>query len=257
MGRTWVVIQYDNREIKEENQKLIDLNKAYCSKHGYDHIMETKLYDMPPWWIKIKLVKDILNTHRYEGALWLDTDAVIHNQDKAIDSLILEDKSIYYSGDAPLWNAEFNAGVWLVKDDIRGNEIMEKWMNSYNPKDWSKKDNKWVSSKEWAGPTYEQGAFIKYVKPHFEKYIHVYPWQVFQSYEASDNTFAMHFASNLSDDYLPGYNLKIHYKKHHFTYILIVLLLLFIIICFIFLYYVSPEWLAVVKNYIRKTWIKL
>jgi hypothetical protein len=204
---------------------------------------------MPPWWIKIKLVKDILDTHRYTGALWLDTDAVIHNQDKTMDSLVIDGKSIYYSSDAPFWDAEFNAGVWLIKDDLKGNEIMEKWISSYFPKDWSKKDDKWVSSGDWAGSTYEQGAFIKYVKPEFEKYIHVYPWQVFQSYEVTDDTFAMHFASNLSENYLPGYNSSIYYKNL-FNNLLILLLL--IITCLLIIYFVSPVWFSNIQKYYRK-----
>jgi hypothetical protein len=32
---------------------------------------------LPPWWIKVKLVQELL--HSYKGILWLDVDAVIND----------------------------------------------------------------------------------------------------------------------------------------------------------------------------------
>jgi hypothetical protein len=239
MEKQWVIVQYDNRVIKDTDLKLIDINKNYCLKHGYKHILETKPYYMPPWWIKVKLVKDILSTNNYKGALWLDTDAVIHNQEMCLDNLIKKDKSMYYSGDPPFWDAEFNAGVWLIKNDIYGKEILEKWINSYSPKDWAIENNKWITSGEWAGSTYEQGAFLKYVKPNFEQYVYIYPWQVFQSYEPDVNTFTLHFAGDLYDKYLPAYINQIYYR-YIFGKILLCLLIIMFCTTIINIYLLYP-----------------
>jgi hypothetical protein len=185
---------------------LVERNKVYCSKYGYTHIFETKKYDLPPWWIKVKLVQETMKTNKYKGVLWLDTDAVVHNQDKSLDSIILNDLSFYYCTDAPVWKSEFNAGVWLVLNNIHGNDIIDTWMNSYSSSDWTESDGKWKSSGEWAGSTYEQGAFIKYVIPKYNTYMYKYPWRFFQSYEPSSGTFTLHFAGEFSDTTLPVYN---------------------------------------------------
>lgn len=205
MDKPWIIVQYDNRVIEEKYLKLIDINKKYCLKYGYDYILETKEYDIPPWWVKVRLVKDLLETNKYKGALWLDTDAVIHNHDMPLDSLLIEGKSMYYSPDCPRWDGKLNAGVWLIINDTKGNEIIEKWMNSYSSGDWKKTDNKWSSLGSWAGSTYEQGAFLEFVQPHFKENIQLYPWKVLQSYEFDIHTFTMHFAGELSDEYLPTY----------------------------------------------------
>jgi len=228
MDKPWIIVQYDNREVKTEYKILIQQNKAYCAKYGYAHIFETKPYDLPPYWIKVRLIKDLLDTNNYKGAMWLDTDAVIHNHSMSIDDLLLKDKSMYYCRDCPKWNQDFNAGVWIILNDKHGKEILDKWMNSYSEKDWTKENNKWTSSGTWAGTTYEQGAFTQYVRPQFEQYTHMYPWQHLQSYEVSPHTFAMHFAGELSDTYLPWYIFWL-YVKSEFIYV--ILLCVVIILC--------------------------
>jgi hypothetical protein len=229
MEKPWIIVQYDNRIIKDEYKSLISQNKAYCKKYGYDHILETKPYDLPPYWIKVRLVKDLLATNKYKGALWLDTDAVIHDHTLSIDELLIEGKSMYYCPDCPRWDQKFNAGVWIIKHDRHGQEILDKWMNSYNPTDWTKNGTKWTTSGTWAGSTYEQGAFTHYIYPQVEQHVHVYPWQILQSYEPGPNTFAMHFAGELTDIYLPKY-------KPRYTWMFILSILFFVFFCSMILY---------------------
>lgn len=251
MEKPWIIVQYDNRTIEKDFLTFIEINKKYCNKYGYEHILETKPYNLPPWWIKVALVKDRLDTNRYKGALWLDTDAVIHNADRSLDSLLQKDKSFYYCTSAPVWVDQFNAGVWLIKHDTRGMELMEKWIHAYSPNDWTKKDGKWTTPGEWSGPTYEQGALVKYVFPEFESSIHKYPWQVFQSNEPNPLAFTMHFAEKLKMSHMPQYMNQLYTN-------LWMSILYYLIVCsciVAMIYMVRPKWFQSIRSiWNRKRW---
>jgi hypothetical protein len=199
---SWAIVQYDNRPLDDASKALLALNKKYCDTHGYTHIFETKTYDLPPYWIKVKLVQEHL--HAYKGIMWLDTDAVVHDQSTPLDAM-LNGKTMYYAPDCPRWHSKFNAGVWLIQNTVHGHSIMNSWMNSYSPYDWKMENGKWTTSGPFAGPTYEQGAFEKYIKPRFENHMHVFPWPILQSYEVCPETFTMHFAGDYTDTHLPIY----------------------------------------------------
>ena len=200
---TWAIVQYDNRPLNEKYIKLMERNKQYCKKHGYDHIFVSQEYELPPYWRKVKLVQETLPN--YTGVLWLDTDATVYNIDKPLDSFQKAGKSFYYSPDGPLWSSEMNAGVWLIINDETGRGIMDKWFSSYSSNDWVREGTKWTSKGDWAGSTYEQGAFVKLVKAVYVSALEIHPWQTFQSFEASPEAFTFHFAGELEDKYLPTF----------------------------------------------------
>jgi hypothetical protein len=202
---TWAIVQYDDRPLDDDTKKLVARNKRYCEKHGYTYIFEMKKYDLPPWWRKVKLVQEVMQTNKFKGVLWLDTDAVVYNHEKTLDEVVKPHKSFYYSADSPQWKSTFNAGVWLVLNDNNGNRIINSWKNLYSPTDWSEENGKWTSSGVWAGPTYEQGAFITHIQVPFAPYLHKYHWHFFQSYTVHPDTFTMHFAGELSDMYLKDF----------------------------------------------------
>jgi hypothetical protein len=201
----WALVQYDNRVLDSQLRRLVKRNRSYCLKHGYEYIFEKKSYDLPPWWRKVEIVRTLLESGKYEGVMWLDTDAAVHDCNSRIEDFLIEGKSFYYSSDPPIWDSEFNAGVWIVVNDPKGRAIMKKWMASYSPKDWTKKGNKWETSGGWAGSTYEQGSFKKYIRPKFKKFIHKFPWELIQSHNPNSNTFIVHFSGDYSKTHLPKY----------------------------------------------------
>jgi len=206
MSPPWAMVQYDDRILDPEIQIFVARNKEYCDKHGYTYIFEKKKYDTPPHWIKVKLVQELLRTNKYKGIIWIDTDAVVHNLDKSLDDLLVDEKSFYHSLEADVYGTPFNAGVWMVLNNKMGNEIMDKWMDVYPTSNWSHKNGKWVTGGAWAGVKYEQGGFVEYVKPLYPEHIHVYDWRVFQSYDPHETTFTMHFSGPLKagvHKYLP------------------------------------------------------
>jgi len=239
---SWAIVQYDNRELDEHSKIILEKNKLYCKKHGYTHIFETKHYDLPPWWIKVFLVKQIIETKKYKGVLWLDTDAVIHRHDISLDDFLIDGVSFYYSSDIPLWHVitstdgVFNAGVWLVVNDTNGRQILETWSLSYNSSDWNKNGDKWTTKGKWAGDTYEQGALIKYVIPKFHDTMREYPWQVFQSFRPGPNTFVLHFSGDMSDTLLPIYNNMYALINIYDSYKYFIIAFFTLLICGIFAY---------------------
>jgi hypothetical protein len=76
----------------------MQMNRTYAERHGYDFIFRTSLPQFddshPPYWAKIKMVRDALNARRdgqyqYECVLWLDTDACVppNNHHRPLRSL--------------------------------------------------------------------------------------------------------------------------------------------------------------------------
>ena len=93
INNKYLVIQFDNRleffETSDLN-KLTSLNKEYCRKHDLDYTLYASYNNnnLPVYWIKVKIIRDILNTeNQYDAIIWLDTDAVF-SMDKDICTLI-------------------------------------------------------------------------------------------------------------------------------------------------------------------------
>jgi len=211
-GTKYCLVQYDNREISENHKKFKERNKEYCKKHGYAYMFfNHKDQTVPVYWMKVKLVNEVVNTNKYEGVLWIDTDAVIKDLDRTLDSFGNSNTSIVicedfhpevnngktYPGTYP-----FNAGVWIAKNNDIGKDIMNKWLELYNPDHW-KSNNKGnlKSNTQFSGPAYEQGSFVDIILPKYKDNILVLPWYVFNALDAKRNseTFILHFCSNKVD----------------------------------------------------------
>jgi hypothetical protein len=205
------VIQYDDRsdEALGDQARLISINKRMCVSDGASYTLHRNSpHNLPPYWQKVQLTSDALRTGACDEVLYLDTDAVLrHPPSKVVAEL--DDKSFLMSGDMPPWEADFNAGVWAVRNDDAGNRIIQDWLNKYDPTSWSVEDKVWkcqtkncdalgckTQECEWAGPEYEQGSMSSVIQSnegHFKKI----GWDQLQhhcSSEIGDNTLACHFA---------------------------------------------------------------
>ena len=194
----WLVYQYDDRELSDIDLKFMDFVKKYCEKHQYIYKFEsTPVPDLPPYWVKVKKVKELLDSNQYQGILWLDTDALIVDSERTLSSFFINASiSMIVSRDSVAFShGPFNAGVWIVKNDAHGRDIMSDWMNLYNPNDWTKENGKWTSSGAWSGDTYEQGSFVKHILPKHDNHIHFVNWDVFQDILPNPDAFTLHFAA--------------------------------------------------------------
>jgi hypothetical protein len=206
MSNHWAVIQYDNRPLPHNFIKIQNQNREYCRKHGYTYIFSMKNYDMPPYWGKIKMAKDVMDKNLYKGILWLDMDAVIHDMETPLDKFERPGKSFYYCSDAPKWTANFNAGVWLILSTQNGKDILQDWMDAYNPKDWWMDENgTWQTHGIWGGPTYEQGTFDTRILPKYSSTTEKLPWYTFQSDVPLQASFTLHFAGTEKDEKISNY----------------------------------------------------
>ncbi len=216
----WAIVQYDDRKLSKEYEKLVKLNEEYCKKHNYDHYLLISGYNhVPPYWAKIFACRDILNkkdknnNYIYDGILWLDTDAVVHNQNVLLHTV--SNKDFFCSPDPPLWNGKLNAGVFGLKNSTYGRKICDYWLELYDniKSEWRKENNKWISSGGWAGDTYEQGSFVDNILENnkYKNHIDILPYTRLQGIDVNkeQDVFVLHFSGSRNkelNDYLD--NLK-------------------------------------------------
>jgi hypothetical protein len=189
----YIVLQYDDRTIKTIYKPLIERNKKYCKMNGYQHTFVKSGYDhLPPYWRKVQLTIDTLkNNPSCKGVMWLDTDAAIADYKKTIEGYMKPEKSMYIARQS---NEPFNSGVWFVRNDAKGLEIMNSWLESYKETEWVKNSGSWQTSGPFGGVNYEQGSFIQRVYPRYISETEYYEWPVLQSQTiTSDEVFTVHF----------------------------------------------------------------
>ena len=206
--KRFLILQYDNRALNDNMLELTKINKSYCETHNYEYRFIDTSYDLPVYWIKVYLVNEILKTDKYDGVLWLDTDACIYNATIKLENLILENKSFYLSPDNKIWPAKFNAGVFMVLNTNTGKQMIEEWMKCYNEKDWTKdvNNNKFSTSGSWAGTVYEQGSFTNYILPKYNDEIKSFDGAYLQSFysdtlvDVDAKVFTLHFAGGFKKE---------------------------------------------------------
>jgi hypothetical protein len=217
---TWLIVQYDDRSLDKNTEILVKENKEYAQKHGYTYKFINSGYtDIPPYWRKVAIAKELLP--KYKGVLWLDTDAVIFDSSKSLESLTKSRHSMFVARDN--WRAKknhFNAGVWLIKNTPEMNTLMSDWKNLYNKDDWLKNSQgNWHTRGNWANITYEQGSFTQSILPKYKKYIKWLPCNILQGAIEDINTsrepFIIHFMATLKE-YIPTFvKIFISMPKYH------------------------------------------
>ncbi len=160
----FALIQYDDRST-DQFKNLIHENKEYAKSFDIDYIFFNKGYEQyPPYWRKVFLVEELLNT--YEAVLWVDTDALIvgkfHFKDlfRGGHFVLSPNPPMFDHQSLSMFSAPFCAGVWAVKNSPEGKFIMNTWTRSYNSDHWKIEDSKWIHKTGiYGGIAYEQGAF--------------------------------------------------------------------------------------------------
>lgn len=160
--------------------------------------------------------------------MWLDTDATITNTPTYIKHYLDyrfaadDDRGIVVAGDkGDHPHAVFNAGVFVVKNNLAGRSIVEEWSRNgweFSEKYWTKQDGKWECSDEWAGSAYEQGFFrdqyMNLDTPDNDKRVDSVSWCVLQRQNSNeeqsvcrhqDVSVAVHFAGKESKGAIPEF----------------------------------------------------
>jgi len=195
------IVQYDNRNDQDLGamRDLIEINAKYARKHGYEHSFCNEGYvDYPPYWAKIFVVLDAINKG-FDIVLWLDSDAVVHDFDRTIESFFKNDEIFVYSSDCGVWPEFFNAGIFFVKKEAK--YIIEEWGSLYNASMWVKELEYWRHCVgRWAGEAFEQGTFTENIVPKYEKVLKKIDWRIIQSPYPIQESFIVHFAGRFREN---------------------------------------------------------
>jgi hypothetical protein len=191
------IVQFDNRPVQALGAMpaLIQRNSAYAARHGYEyHFINQVHYDLPVYWQKPLLIRRALEAG-YDLVAWLDTDAVVHDLDRRIEDLFAGPEIMVAAGDNPFWDSPFNAGVFFVKA-AGGAALMDRWSALFAGTGWSRTETAWVCMEDWAGPSFEQGAFTLHLLDGLigSGELRLADWRTLQSPFPVPDAFTLHFA---------------------------------------------------------------
>ncbi len=202
---------------KDSLCRLIQRNREYCRKHGYEHrFFHKNRYSkiLPPYWNKVFLLRDLMeekdqdSKYKYTHVWWMDSDAVVDHMEMKIDEIFekrcTKEQFMMYAPDPPQWPSTFMAGVFIFKNSPEARTFVDEWIDKYRPNMWrapeeeEEENDKWTCGTEWAGPDYEQGSGAQLIKKYGSKYTHMIPWHFFHSLTwknvVSPDIFSCHFA---------------------------------------------------------------
>lgn len=175
-----LIVQYENR-YTDYTERLMARNRAYCNRHGYRYIRPTDSFNISPYWIKVALIKQCIESSDAKYIVWLDSDAVVAQQAVRIEDLFtIKDFLISYDySDFQEGKYVANAGVFMIRVNERTKGLVNAWWNCYNPARWIKEGEKWKTTGKWAGPDYEQGSFNTIILPKFNDIVKVFNYDMF------------------------------------------------------------------------------
>lgn len=128
-------------EITNYSQYTIEVNKNWCKEHNYDFYVftETSLPDLPINFSKIEYAKKLIESNKYQYIMYIDSDAMIIRKDYDVRHLIKKYmsglESIMFGEDCFGPNdcskpGKINSGVFIVKSNSIGKNILESWLNA-------------------------------------------------------------------------------------------------------------------------------
>jgi hypothetical protein len=197
-----IVVQYETRR-DTALRLLMKYTQDYCLQHGYMYYCPDKAFDLPTYWIKVKLIQELFQTVPVGTDLivaWVDSDAVFVRPEVRIQDILGGAQSDFVSSLDPGSTTIMNAGVFFIRRTERTRKIVDEWMDGYVPSRWSKSvdengEMKWKTVGKWAGPDYEQGSFNDRILPKYRQEIVLLPEKVLACYEPfyEPETVVCHF----------------------------------------------------------------
>ena len=203
-----LVLQLEDRTNNNLNI-FMNENKQICINNNIKYIfLEKSSFNVPAYWGKIFEIDKLMDEYPdIEYFMWLDSDAFFINFDNNKFQNFLkkyESYSMIITNDMPPFDAEFNAGSFIIKNNKYGHDIIKEWTSFYNPNKWEYKDLTWRTESAWAGEEYEQGSFIKYIlhNPKFNTHIINLPYYYLNNNNCENNidTITTHLAGIHKED---------------------------------------------------------
>lgn len=203
-----LLLQIEDRNV-DILQTFMDENKKVCNENNIKYVFLKNARDaIPPYWGKVfELKRQMDENPEIEYFMWLDSDAFfVHFEKDRFQTFLqtYEKYSFIMTDDMPPWNAEFNAGSFIVKNDRFGKQMMDKWMTLYDNTKWEYKNGKWTTDGEWAGENYEQGSFVNHIlkDSFYRDHIVVLPYYVLNNISCDYNkeTITAHLSGEYKDN---------------------------------------------------------
>jgi len=204
-----IAFQIENRK-NEHIDALMGVVQVWCDEkdieyqryNGYDDDM------VHYWWKVFKLSEIMEDNPDCEYILWFDSDIFIYDFNKDPRDFMTPDLDFVaaHDPDDPKDTEDwFNAGVFCIRNNSGGRDLVNKWMSLYDESKWTKgSDGKWTTNDRWAGPNYEQGAFCEQIlqKPEFKNKIKIYPSTTFKElfnwHNPGPECFSLHLMRGLA-----------------------------------------------------------
>lgn len=202
-----LVYSYDDRlPHRADLQRLKDVNREYCLAQGHEFLFEEHPMDISPYWVKVRRIKELLSTGRYDYLLWIDSDVALVNHEASVPSLFARHPHAFLvkSTDPPKWKNDFNAGVFAVRRCDLALEFLHEWWTGYDARKWQRDGaGRWqcVGCGEWANSVdYEQGRATQLLRqPKYAGKFITFHWSVMQDHRLDPRTpppFSLHFAGD-------------------------------------------------------------
>lgn len=258
-------VTYDDRSEKYQEYTEI-INQIYCDKYKityYDFSKLQKYGNVPPWWRKVFFIRDLIKENNFDYIIWMDKDAAFADHQINVNQIIQNNPtySFFISYDPVFGNAindvnsglfndltrnltyHINTGVFIVKNDTVGNNIIDLWIEGYNNKKhlWSIKNKNThckkftygkfcYDGKYYSDSGFEQGCLSEIMRQltfsHNEiiNKIKIFPYNILANMNDNDIIFVAHkmgktqeqrelFFKNLFWDILSGFKPKCLFKK--------------------------------------------
>jgi len=228
-----LILQADNRNgtFIEKSKKINQIYAERQDLYQYEFIGNHSTFKtMPPFWAKIWIVREACERYPdVDFIVWLDTDAAVADHSLRFEHLspFAEEEVIFIAGaDTPLFHDPqddwMNAGVFVLRNNDKGRELVDEWMTHYNANLWRKigKDEQltmvrtagldasssswgsmtrgeWACKCHWDDENFAQGSLNEMARKGWGRYMAILPWYVFTERldYASRCMFVCHIAS--------------------------------------------------------------
>lgn len=181
------IIQYETRA-NPRRKALMNENRRYCHRHGYEYLNISNISDLPPQWMKVSISLLVLRAAAEGGIIcWLDSDAVIVDKGRRVEGLIAsfcDSEEIFLAGGSGGGllggSPQFDSSVFFICTGEVARQLLEDWMDLYTPANWIHAGQAWrLSGGSGTEKDLPGGAFVEGVMPRYKKHVKLVDADIF------------------------------------------------------------------------------
>lgn len=140
LGKKVCIFMIVTPEIMEYAEHSIEINKKYAKFHGYDFRTFGQLTpDLPINFSKLQATLDLMANNNYDYIIHIDADAIVVEPEYPLEGIIdsYMPSPIAFIAAEDCYNAKIcskpghiNSGVYIVKNNLLGRNIIKLWLDS-------------------------------------------------------------------------------------------------------------------------------